>query len=345
MKNILAKYFVKNLVVFLPLVLLLNCQLVWAAPALSLDFKALPDDFVSGTQVELTLYLVENRDASETGLFEGPYNSTPPLPGPFPLASVDSNLTSLQSTFISFTPVAGFDKRRDVFVQDHFLSFGLTSTDGIPVVTDNSGITGRTEIPLGTVKMMVGAPIPNDDGIGDPEPDTLFFVDFSADRSGSNNAGRYLKPDVFQALGGIVKNTFEATAISQPTPDPITPTGNAGIFSLALSALTFVAGTEYIYPAFDCSGTKGDECSGTAKLFKKKKIVRNGRRRKRVVTYGKCDIRKVYAPTTTYCEMKLRKSALKLLRKGKSLKGKLQFSTDGQKRKSKEKVVIEPFQF
>ena len=194
-----------------------------AAPILKLEFKALPDIFISGATLDLPLYLVENRDATESSRFSG-YASSPPVEGPFPLASIHSELTSTQSRFVSFTPLAGFDIIYNTtnFVTDHEIGFDLRSTNGILVVVDNSGIVGRTEILIGTVRLVVGPPIPQDDGIGGPDPAVVFWADLSAQTNHSHNASLYLGPSGTDnvgelALGGIYSSTYKILEESKPT--------------------------------------------------------------------------------------------------------------------------------
>ncbi len=57
------------------------------------------------------------------------------------------------------------------------------------------------------------------------------------------------------------------------------------------------------------------------------------------MTYGTCAVETVLAPFTTFCQMTLKKSAKRILDKGKSLKATLQFSAKGVKKKVKKKKV------
>ena len=215
---------VKSLLTMLLFVLLALPSTSFAVPIMKLEFKALPDVFISGATLDLPLYLVENRDATESSRFSG-YPSSPPftVEGPFPLASIYSELTSTQSQFVSFTPIAGFDIifNTNNFVADHEMVFDMRSTNGIPVVVDNSGIVGRTEILIGTVRVVVGPPIPQDDGIGGPDPAAVFWVDLSAQTNQGHNASLYLGPSGTDnvgelALGGIHSSTYKILEAPKP---------------------------------------------------------------------------------------------------------------------------------
>jgi hypothetical protein len=171
-----------------------------AVPILTFSLKIIPTDLRQGSVVEFPLVLVENRSPdSDTSLFDGD-----------PLAAVGGTLQSLQSTFISVTPAAGFDTRQNVFVSDNEIGIDFASSAGIPVTVDNSGIVGRTEIPLGTVKMEIGAPLQVMD------PPVVFRVDLASDHSTSQNAARYLGPGIQESLGGVFSSVIEFLAPIRP---------------------------------------------------------------------------------------------------------------------------------
>jgi hypothetical protein len=326
---------VKSLLAMLLLVLLaLPCTSL-AAPILKLEFKALPDIFISGTTLDLPLYLVEHRDAAESSRFSG-YPASPPftVDGPFPLASIYSELTSTQSQFVSFTPVAGFDViySTNNYVADHEIVFDLRSTDGIPVVVDNSGIVGRTEILIGAVRVVVGLPIPQDDGIGGPDPDVVFWVDLSAQMNHGHNASLYLGPsgtdnvgELF--LGGILSSTYKILAAPNP-PDP-------GTFTVAaLKSYKSSQGT--VYPNFKCNGVGAATCNGKAQLFVMKKVGTTLTKK----VYGTCIVPESTAPNRTYCILKLTKAARAILKSDLKLKATLSVASTGVAGVSKIGVTI-----
>lgn len=92
------------------------------------------------------------------------------------LRAVEAHFGTAHSTIFSFTPEAGFNCRNpygsfdcDYLNQVKFvngrsrLRFYIESTAGIPVTADNSGIRGRTEVLLGTMRVRVGPAITDKD--------------------------------------------------------------------------------------------------------------------------------------------------------------------------------------
>lgn len=139
-----------------------------AAPAsinYSIDVKAHPSVFKANTEVEVPLYLVENRAPDVDNSSFAKY--------PFGLREVWFDIGSVQSRFVSFTPDPAFDGRGknnpsaegfEVY-KNNIINNGsrsriylaLYSTKGAPATVDGSGITGRTERLLGTLRIAVGA--------------------------------------------------------------------------------------------------------------------------------------------------------------------------------------------
>lgn len=132
-----------------------------AGGSFTVDIKAHPSAFKSGKQVDLPVYLVENRAANRDPMS---WFSEYPLG----LRHVGFDFTSSQSQFVSFKPVPRLDYRgkyyynetaaKTKFGQSH-VWLALYSTVGLTAKPDNTGITGRTEIKLGMLKVKVGAPI------------------------------------------------------------------------------------------------------------------------------------------------------------------------------------------
>ena len=131
----------------------------------SIDVKAHPSVFKANTEVEVPLYLVENRAPDVDNSYFAKY--------PFGLREVYFDIGSVQSRFVSFTPDAVFDGRGknnpsaeglEVY-RNNITNIGsrsriylsLFSTRGAPAAVDGSGITGRTEVLLGTLRIAVGA--------------------------------------------------------------------------------------------------------------------------------------------------------------------------------------------
>lgn len=131
----------------------------------SLDVKAHPSVFKENTEVEVPLYFVENRapdvDTSRFSQY------------PAGLRSVWFDIGSVQSRFVEFTPAPAFDGRGfnnpsaegfDVYTNKIRLDNGrsrlyvvMYATRGAAATVDGSGITGRTELLLGTLRIAVGA--------------------------------------------------------------------------------------------------------------------------------------------------------------------------------------------
>ena len=131
-----------------------------AAISYTLDIKAHPSAFKANTVVDVPLYFVETRGAGDpAGIASG---ST--------LRNVRADFYSSHSKFLGFTPVPAFDEDGcDLYCinkiqyintyQDGVKSsiyFNAQSKTGVPITLDNSGITGRTEVLMGTLKVQVG---------------------------------------------------------------------------------------------------------------------------------------------------------------------------------------------
>ncbi len=131
----------------------------------SIDVKAHPSVFKANTEVEVPLYLVENRAPDVDMSYFARY--------PLGLREVYFDIGSVQSRFVSFTPDSAFDGRgtnnpsatgfevykntiRNTGSKSQ-LYLTLFSTRGAPATVDGSGITGRTERLLGTLRIAVGA--------------------------------------------------------------------------------------------------------------------------------------------------------------------------------------------
>jgi hypothetical protein len=131
-----------------------------AAISYTLDIKAHQSVYKANAVVEVPLYFVETRGAGDpVGIASG---ST--------LRHVQADFYSSHSKFLGFTPVPGFDEDGcDLYCinkiqyvrtyQDGVKSsiyFNAQSKTGVPITLDNSGITGRTEVLMGTLKIQVG---------------------------------------------------------------------------------------------------------------------------------------------------------------------------------------------
>jgi len=131
-----------------------------AAISYTLDIKAHPTVFKANTVVDVPLYFVETRGAGDpVGITSG---ST--------LRNVRADFYSSHSKFLGFTPVPAFDEdgcdlyciNKIQYVHTYqdgvksSISFNAQSKTGVPITLDNSGITGRTEVLMGTLKIQVG---------------------------------------------------------------------------------------------------------------------------------------------------------------------------------------------
>jgi hypothetical protein len=147
--------------------LLVSLSLLAAVPAsasaaisYTLDIKAHPSVYKANTVVDVPLYFVETRGAGDpVGIASG---ST--------LRNVRADFYSSHSKFLGFTPVPAFDEdgcdlyciNKIQYVHTYqegvksSISFNAQSKTGVPITLDNSGITGRTEVLMGTLKIQVG---------------------------------------------------------------------------------------------------------------------------------------------------------------------------------------------
>lgn len=131
-----------------------------AAISYTLDIKAHPSAFKANTVVDVPLYFVETRGAGDpAGIASG---ST--------LRNVRADFYSSHSKFLGFTPVPAFDEdgcdlyciNKIQYINTYqdgvnsFIYFNAQSKTGVPITLDNSGITGRTEVLMGTLKVQVG---------------------------------------------------------------------------------------------------------------------------------------------------------------------------------------------
>lgn len=125
-----------------------------AVPTMTVDIKAHYSVFVAGSTADLPVYFVENRAATDESWV-----------GKGRLCYVRFDFLALGSEFISFTPIAAFDKvytnhtYKDPSKGESRIYASLESTNGVGVTVDNSGITGRTEIFIGTLRVKVGPAI------------------------------------------------------------------------------------------------------------------------------------------------------------------------------------------
>jgi hypothetical protein len=133
----------------------------------TVDVIAHPSVFKENTEVEVPLYLAENRAPDVDSSCFSRY--------PAGLREVWFDIGSVQSRFVSFTPSASFDGRGtdvdtsvipgyelfDVHIHDEGgrsrIYVRLYSLKGASATVDGSGITGRTEVLLGTLRVAVGA--------------------------------------------------------------------------------------------------------------------------------------------------------------------------------------------
>lgn len=170
MKNSLGSYSLRSLTISsrLLFVALLAATGLLALPVgagavhtITVDIKAHPSVFKAGKQVNLPVYLVENRapDSDPTSWF---------TQYPLGIRHIGFDIGSSQSKMVSFTPVARMDYRGKYFYNNTMekdtwgqsrVWLSLYSTVGLTGTPDNSGITGRTEIKLGTLKVLVGPSI------------------------------------------------------------------------------------------------------------------------------------------------------------------------------------------
>lgn len=131
-----------------------------------LDIKVPSSSFKAGTQLDIPVYLVENRAPANGGSQLAEYN----------LGRVDSSFGSSQSKFIQFTPAPGLVAPPIIAQENPWIMqngseslvqfrFETPGTPGLAVTPDNSGITGRTEVLIGTVRTEIGPSIPQQGGL------------------------------------------------------------------------------------------------------------------------------------------------------------------------------------
>jgi hypothetical protein len=231
--------------------LTLLAALAFAAPAqavrsYTLDIKAHWSAFKAGSEVDVPVYLVENRAPDvDTSVFA---DTT--------LRSVEADFGSVHSKFISFTPVGGFDKRGAGFYNNLVNQVGnksglhllLVSTAGVPVTVDASGITGRTEVQVGTMRVLVGPAFELADGrkvVFDavfhdfpsaPTPIAAVYTGPGSQKNLTSMATRGIRVFVDDTLppGGIAPGdggTPAPPAPNAPAPPP-TPPAAPGVSSI-----------------------------------------------------------------------------------------------------------------
>lgn len=131
-----------------------------AAISYTLDIKAHQSVYKANAVVDVPLYFVETRGVGDpVGIAAG---ST--------LRNVRADFYSSHSKFLGFTPVPQFDEdgcdlyciNKIQYVNTYqtgvksSIYFNAQSKTGVPITLDNSGITGRTEVLMGTLKIQVG---------------------------------------------------------------------------------------------------------------------------------------------------------------------------------------------
>lgn len=137
----------------------------------SIEMKTNPSAFTSGKSVDIPIYLVENRDARNGVSWFKEY--------PLGVRSVAFDISSGQSQILKFTPAKQFDYRKEptsVFDKARYRNTVGTDADGLSHLwatlwssqgarahVDNTGINGRTEILLGTMKVKIGTAIKKGD--------------------------------------------------------------------------------------------------------------------------------------------------------------------------------------
>lgn len=154
-----------------------------------IDIKAHPSVFKEHTEVEVPLYLVENRapDVDESRFAKYPLG----------IRELVFNFGSVHSRFVEFIPADTFDLRGtnvDTFIpgtdvyQNRIMNLNGRSRLYVRLASrykanvpfaDNSGITGRTELFVGTLRIAVGAAIP----VGTEGRKIVLDVNFDDDKS------------------------------------------------------------------------------------------------------------------------------------------------------------------
>ncbi|QNN24201.1 hypothetical protein HED60_18640 [Planctomycetales bacterium ZRK34] len=184
-----------------------------AVPRLRLTTLVNPVDIQNGSVVDIPIYLQENRDASDTSLFESSG-----------LYSVVSSFDSEHETFISLTPAPEFITTSTT-VLDHHASFNFTNQDGftigpgIPVTVDNSGVVGVTNILIATLRLQVGPAIDVTPALVNEIHTLKLEIDFSTDPSGTHNAARKRSSGAVQFLNGLVAHPQSVVEI-EDVPEP-----------------------------------------------------------------------------------------------------------------------------
>lgn len=132
-----------------------------AIRTMTVDIKAHPSKFKAGKQANLPVFLVENRapDQDPLSWFKEYPNG---------VRGFAFDLRSSQSRFVSFTPAPALDYRGRHYYNrtmartedgDSGLWLRLYSIKGLKARPDNSGIVGRTEVRIGTLRVAVGPAI------------------------------------------------------------------------------------------------------------------------------------------------------------------------------------------
>lgn len=222
---------------------------VAATPLFNFDIKVDPKSISQGSIMDIPVYMVENRNADEPSAWEGGQ-----------ILSMTGRFFSGNSELISFTPHVAFQTESSFWnIYNNGLNgaFQLTSEDeqnfdpgsgGVPTEVDNAGITGRSEVKIGVLKVKIGPEIQREDDNGNPGPVEIFSLFFEA-----ANPNVYL-PWILKLPGGshtgrgtlanaivILKSDAEDDVDPTPTPTTDTPPSSESSPDLEATATQILA--------------------------------------------------------------------------------------------------------
>lgn len=211
-----------------------------AVATTTVDIKAHPSVFKAGNEVDVPVHFVENRAGTDASQLTGAK-----------LYAVKADFATTHSRFVSFTPDPGFDDDTRSFPTNQLIQYvrinnsdpnksrlyfyiRTKTTGGLPITVDNSGITGRTEVFVGTLRIAVG-PVVEARG-----RKVVFDTAFYDDPSAGYPIATLLKPGCICNLNSMAAKriqVFDDDAVPEgiapgdgntPTPTPTTPAPTTG---------------------------------------------------------------------------------------------------------------------
>lgn len=195
-----------------------------------MDIKVDPKSIRPGVILDIPVFMVENRDADEASWWENGQ-----------ILSLSMRYLTGPAELISFTPREEFQTDSsfwNIFNNGLNGSMSLTTEDqqnfepgsgGVPTEVDNSGITGRSEVQIGVLRVKVGPEIKRMDDKGN-EVTEIFQMHFGFRPPNSDLPWVFKRPNGAHNGAVMVENLIVILASDRdnaPDPSP-TPTSTPG---------------------------------------------------------------------------------------------------------------------